>query len=622
MPHRTLLVSAVATIGLGIAAAPAAGDLGPPGAPDLDAIPKCVPARGVVCLPVAGGIPAVAADLAKISTTSSRRKGLGLPPARRLFGRRAKKLLAGSDRRFATRLKAGLKEPKAHTAASAKILRVLAATDSVRRGQARQTRASHIRIAVDACPATPAAANPAINSLGRFDVSARADYAMSTIARYGRRWIQDTIGLTVDVEDTGRTNRDAFYAFSTPKQGQDDMRLTRTIAVYDPRTGRTHGETTTSFEFAMETNGKVAYPRSTFDGWIERQIARESNQPDPHADDPLGSQSYLDLVGRFARYVNRRVTDVIKEAQANWRTPNRCVRLDLDGPAKVAPGGTAQIHGNLTPVGGTGDKEGLYGQYLTWDINYINGGSARNLATLPLDQAEPWTEYTAPSAPWPDSARPGLDYTATTKMGIAHATITFEVLDKLYFRMTGYNVHRQSVTAYGTHDIDDVIAGGPGPVVTVDPCTDAATCTPFFQLTAQVKSTFDGKVKGTPNSFLCPGGEFTYATSTLTQELRLGIAYDPRTADPARTSGAMIPEVGDIFNDYCGAHDFGAAAGPVAASVPRDEFLSGRPVVFTLGGSGAEPSAGNHPGIPVQWSLTGSVTVQRTQEDGSPLPGT
>jgi hypothetical protein len=82
----------------------------------------------------------------------------------------------------------------------------------------------------------------------------------------------------------------------------------------------------------------------------------------------------------------------------------------------------------------------------------------------------------------------------------------------------------------------------------------------------------------------------------------------------------MIPEVGDVLMDFCHAHDFGEATNPIVASVPREELLSGRPVVFTIAGSGSASSAGDHPGTPIQWALTGSVTVQRVQEDGTPLP--
>jgi hypothetical protein len=507
-----------------------------------------------------------------------------------------------------------------------KVRRALSASRTVRRGPAVHARSLKLAIQVDSCPSTPVpqgVASPGGNSHGKIAIEGRARYSLTDIARYGHRWAVDTVEMTFDVDQAGLVNHKAFYAGSI-SEPPNRLRISRSRATYDARTHRTSGEVNSNFDLlvhGIDPVVKVEYRRASFDGWIEREEARERGDPDPNADAALAGKSYLDASRQFAKWVARRVHDVVSEAEANWRTPNRCVKLDLDGPPELAPSGIAQVHGSLTPVGGTGVKEGLYGSFVGFDGNLINGGSARTVATLPLDQAETWIEYTAPSSPWADDARPGMDVTATTKGGIGRATITFKLVNKLYFRLVGYNAHQQSVTAYGTHDLQDVITGGPGPVTTFDPCTGSGPCVPYFSLDGQVKTTGDGKVKGTPNATLCPGGEFTYGTFTITNPLRLLINYDPRTTAPATFSASMIPEVGDIFIDYCGAHDFAEATNPVVASVASEELLSGRPVAFTFGGSGSESSAGNHPGTPIQWSLTGTATVQRVNEDGSPLAG-
>ena len=624
MPHRTLAVPLAATLALGIAAVPA-GAIGLPDVPVPSAVSKCVAAKGRLCIPLTGSAAAASGGLASLTTSSSRRRGLGLPPARRLFGRRAGRLLKKSDRQFAASLAGPLKEPKVRAADAAKIRRALSASRSVRSGQSVHARSLKLAMQVDACPSTPVppGGGPSGNSRGRIAIEGRGRYTVTDIARYGRRYVVDVVEMTFDVDQSGLVNHKAFYDGSL-SEPPNRLRISRSRATYDTRTHSTHGEVNSNFDVlvhGIDPVVKVEYRRASFDGWIEREIARERGDPDPDADAALAGKSYLDTAGRFAKWVARRLLDVVREAEANWRTPNRCVKLDLDGPSELAPGGLAQVHGNLTPVGGTGVKEGLYGAYVWFDGDLINGGSARTLATLPLDQAETWFEYTAPSSPWADDARPGMDITATTKGGIGRATITFKLVDKLYFRLVGYNAHQQSVTAYGTHDIQDVITGGPGPVTTFDPCSGSAPCVPYFQLDGQVQTTGDGKVKGTPNPMLCPGGEFTYGTFTLTNPLHVLINYDPRTTAPATYSTSMIPEVGDIFIDYCGAHDFAEATNPVTASVAREELLSGRPVAFTFGGSGSESSAGNHPGTPIQWSLTGTATVQRVNEDGSALAG-
>lgn len=49
-------------------------------------------------------------------------------------------------------------------------------------------------------------------------------------------------------------------------------------------------------------------------------------------------------------------------------------------------------------------------------------------------------------------------------------------------------------------------------------------------------------------------------------------------------------------------------------------MLSGHAVTLTFSGSGSAPSTiGDHPGIPVAWTLSESVTIQRVQADGSHL---
>jgi hypothetical protein len=620
--RRILLAAA---LGLAVSAAPA-GAAGLPETPVPGVIPKCVPGAQRLCVPIKGSAEAASRRLAKLTTSTPRRRGLGLPPAARILGRRAAKLLAASDRKLAARLAARLTEPKVRSAAAAKIRRGLAAKHSVRLGNSMHAREMRLEMQVDACPEAtvpPAAVgSPGGNSHGRIAIEGRGRYTVTNIARYGRRYVYDSVELELRVDQRGLVSHRALYAGSIASP-PNRLRITRSRSTYDPRTRTDHNERASRFDFlvsALDPVGTVEFQRQSFEGWIEREEARERGEPDPHADDPLAGKSYKDIARRFAHWVGRRLQDVVGEAEANWRTPNRCVRLDLDGPPKLAPNGVANVRGTLTPVGGAGTKEGLYGAFVHYAGSEINGGTLVNLGTLPLDMTEPWFQYTAPGQPWQDSARPGMDVTGTTKGGIARATKTFEPLDKLYFRLVGYNHHEQSVTAYGTHDIDHVITA-PGPVATVDPCTSAAPCVPFFRVEAPVRTTTDGDVRGAPNAVRCPGGQFDYGISTLANTMRVQIHYDPRTAGPATHSASMIPSVGDIFMDFCGAHDFAEATAPAVASASHEALLSGRPAAFTFGASGASSSGGNHPGTPIQWSITGTATVQRVEADGSPLAG-
>jgi hypothetical protein len=190
--------------------------------------------------------------------------------------------------------------------------------------------------------------------------------------------------------------------------------------------------------------------------------------------------------------------------------------------------------------------------------------------------------------------------------------------DELYFRITGYTVSESSNTAHGQRTAAHTIFGGPGPVGTMFPCADptSPTCPKVIQLEAPIRSTFTGNVTGTANPVTCPGGAFDYGTSTITQTTRQTISFDPDKTAAATTGAGTIPEVGDVVEDKCGAHDSAASQG-FSASIPADQFLSGNPVTFTFSGSGSTPSEGDHPGIPITWMFSETITVQRVNADGS-----
>jgi hypothetical protein len=115
---------------------------------------------------------------------------------------------------------------------------------------------------------------------------------------------------------------------------------------------------------------------------------------------------------------------------------------------------------------------------------------------------------------------------------------------------------------------------------------------------------------------LCPGGSWDYGTSSIQQSTRQNISFDPEKNDPATTGAGMIPEVGDVFEDKCGAHDFAESQGSTA-SVPAADIMSGAPVTFSFSGQGTAASEGDHPGIPISWKYSETLTVQRVNADGS-----
>jgi len=190
--------------------------------------------------------------------------------------------------------------------------------------------------------------------------------------------------------------------------------------------------------------------------------------------------------------------------------------------------------------------------------------------------------------------------------------------DDAYFRIVGYTKSEQSSTSHGQRTAQDTLTG-PGPVSTIPPCSDPnpANCSKFFLLEGTVLSTFTGHVSGTANPITCPGGSFDYGTSTIPNNmLRLVMSFDPNGTAPATMGAGTIPEVGDVVEDKCGAHDSGDSQG-FSASVSAADLMSGNPVTFSFSGQGSVPSAGDHPGIPVNWMFSETLTVQRVNADGS-----
>jgi hypothetical protein len=47
--------------------------------------------------------------------------------------------------------------------------------------------------------------------------------------------------------------------------------------------------------------------------------------------------------------------------------------------------------------------------------------------------------------------------------------------------------------------------------------------------------------------------------------------------------------------------------------------MSGNPVTFSFTGQGSVPSQGDHPGIPINWQFSETLTIQRVNADGSHL---
>lgn len=311
----------------------------------------------------------------------------------------------------------------------------------------------------------------------------------------------------------------------------------------------------------------------------------------------------------FAKIVKQEV-DRYRNLETGFDTPNTCVQVAFSPKSNsktVSAGSSGSFQSQLEMNSGSGSPVGR------WTLASLRGAS---FSPKTARGQRATFRYSVPSKTSATQIVASLK--TTSKAGVAAGDWTQRLnTGDLYFRIVGYTRSEQSNTDRGQMILTNTLFGGPGPVTTVPPCTDPATCGAFV-LEAKVSTTESGHVTGTPNAFDCPGGEFTYPPTTIQQSIRQPIVFDPAGIAPARASAGTVPSVGDVINDNCGASDSGEAQA-LAVSVPADALLSGKPVTFTFSGSGTVPSQGDHPGTPITWMLSESLTVQRVEADGSPL---
>jgi hypothetical protein len=310
----------------------------------------------------------------------------------------------------------------------------------------------------------------------------------------------------------------------------------------------------------------------------------------------------------FARIIQREV-DRYRNLETGFDTPNTCVLVAFSPTSNtttITPGSSGSFTSRLDMKEGAGSPEGRW---------TIENQSVASFTPTTAGGHQTTFRYTVPSKPAGSQITASLK--ATSKAGVAAAAWEQRLQPgDLYFRITNYSDHEQSATAFGDRTVTDALSGGPGPVTTVPACAEASTCDTTFALAAKATTTETGHVTGTPTPGFCP---FDYGTSVIPNNpFRVPIAFNPAGSAPATSLAAMLPSVGDVLDDHCGADDFGDPQS-VPGSVPIDRLLSGQPVTFTFSGSGTVPSDGDHRGTGITWSLSESATVQRVNADGSPL---
>jgi hypothetical protein len=395
-------------------------------------LPPCKASKKVACVPLSG--PAKAArGMARLTSKGKLRRGLGLAPLKKLFGKRSAAKARKADARFAKQaddtLFAGASSAGQY-GGGGQLGQSVGADQSLRKGQAKQKRILSMDIAVDQCPDP----GPISNSHGQAKVVGRAFYKVTTTYQSGHLLVSTIVTLSLRLQTKALVDRRASFS-GIDDFGGHDIDFTQETFVHDLRTGNGPSErplhTTVHINSIDPANGGNAQLElQTFNAFIKRTEAEEKGEPNPYRDAPLFGKAVLELSRAFAGYVGSRILEATHEAERNWTRPNACVKLTLKAPSDVlGVSKTARISGAVATTSVPASEAQIYAVSPgagTFEGDLINGGSSQTVAKIPLAPGMPWVDYTAPGTKWTSANKPGVKIRFYSKAGVAEAKKLFD----------------------------------------------------------------------------------------------------------------------------------------------------------------------------------------------------
>ncbi|MFN8132160.1 MAG: hypothetical protein U0R70_11495 [Solirubrobacteraceae bacterium] len=455
--------AAPATVASSRAAAAQAGLAAPPGK-NAPLPSRCRPGRARLC--AAGDIAPSRSASAFLAATA--RRGLGIRSGAALIGRRAAR---GAD----ARLRAALGAPLAAARRTAQagppaIADRVDERTSISRRSAAERRWFRWQAQIDRCP-DPGAEN---NNYGRAKLVGHAVWTVTNDEpRRGGAVVRTIVRLDMRVATSAASDWRANLAFVGNPGERDDILMSRQVLVIRKGTSRRAAPTASVGLSAdlLAPGLSVQLKSETFDAFVARLEAQERGEPAPDAGDgPIVGQAWKDLAKSFAQMVASRSNQLAKAAEANWRTPNRCLGFSLEGPASIRRGQRVELTGRPVPGERGGSVSRLLGQAFgssSWTAaSAPRGGVLESLLSgLPLPESRPWIGFTAPGASWPKSAPLTVEMTFASKAGIAATTKTFEEVVAFPQRfegtwtrvLTAPNGYRQTTTGTAAYVRNPII---------------------------------------------------------------------------------------------------------------------------------------------------------------------
>lgn len=558
------------------------------------------------------------------------RAGLGQPSYARLLGRRWRTRAAAADAALVRRMTGAPARTRAAAIADPQDADPLGAGDALRGIRGSQRR--KLRIAVGMDSGCPKYAPPGYHYF-EYGITARGDYEVTTVERVGRWDVTTAVVLEVRFRGSSTTHADATLGDYLNDEGT--VSVTRRQTARDRRTGRT--KVTGPTERTTQSLSPLLILDGDFDDFI---AANDDARPAPRTH--LRSAAWSELAQKFVAVVYLEVVKDMKAAEAVLRTPNRCVGLALEGPARLAPGQLTKLVGRvvarrpeITPA------QILEGARVV-DATFVNdqGQSLKYIGRLnsteDFTDGQPWYDFTAPPKAWPEGRPAGVTLTLATPTGIATGTITFGPIDTtMHFRVVGASlrIHTDATsddTYCGTvagsktfsgdfaddgFDADDLIEVRDGRWSGQVDARVAARWTDHHL--EGCRSGPNGKERcATTMPDRAPGGDGTWPIS-------FAASGDASAGEVTLTWSLDQPEVGfvDRGDEECNVHIWSAF--PLERRIRKvavSALQGSGPVTVTFADTGTldvNNDGMDHANITHTWEYT--LTLQRVAADGSPL---
>lgn len=541
-------------------------------------------AESKVTVPAGSGPAAVL----KAARSAKARTGLGLPPYKRLLGKRWARRVKAADARLVRRVHS----PARAAAAPIDDPEPMKAADSIKGKGGRQTRNLRVATAIETGPCPRWHASEGEGLQPGFDVRGRARgvYVVTTVERVGRFDVTTHVVFDARFELLAGTSSSGTLGDPWAPDG-GTISVTRSQTATNRRTGRTRstGET----QRYTDDLGPLLTLEGGFDDFVE---ANGTDDP-PAPRRKLRADVWKDQAQKFVAMVYLRILPEFQAVGRRMQTPNACVGLTFAAPERLAPSQSVPLTGRLALTQGTSPAADLYHNAHILLLEYIHdaGQKHRQLSARPGDwrPGEAWYEFTAPPRAWPEAAPAGMGFTVGTYAGVAQADVLFKPLDpELHFKVVG-----ASFTTRTSATSQDVLCGTTGGQITYsgDFADDGFHAEDTIELGAnRVDGEIDGRVHARWTGHHLdgcksgPGGMAECHTDMPDREFggdgtrAIGFSASA-AADPSKvrlTWSIDQPEVGfvDAGDDECNVHIWGSVAPEVTVrDVPLSTFTASGP---------------------------------------------